>query len=63
MTKKDYETIAVVLNACYEAQAIGQLELECLVNVFSIRLSLDNPKFDRARFTEACGIKKETTTL
>lgn len=72
MTKKDYVKIAAVLNmGCIQgvsfgfdstpemerAYKVGSREqwLE-IVNRISGVLSQDNPRFDRAKFLEACGL-------
>ena len=60
MTRKDYVAIAQILK---DANVVwrGETNVEtCLMNVcknFALVLSSDNPRFDRARFLQACGVQ------
>lgn len=64
MTRKDFELIAATLYAAAPIQqgstslayqvACGQHRRTC--EEFAIRLSVLNPRFDRARFLAACGV-------
>lgn len=68
MTKKDYELIASEIRSnledtrqSYDGDAVlerSQREnaLTCLANGLEYQFSLIDPKFDRNRFLEACGI-------
>jgi hypothetical protein len=56
MTRKDYQLIAEVLNYSLDA-IIDDMALEALASNFADELALDNPRFDRARFLAACGVK------
>lgn len=56
MTKKDYIAIAnafAALNKITKGKAIHEQYCIALANV----LQADNPRFDRERFLEACGVK------
>lgn len=61
MTKKHYIALAKVLRlvACYP-HADAQTHLDCC-RAIAIVAESDNPRFDRARFLEACVPKWETT--
>lgn len=58
MTKKHYEAIAKIMNEqgskCHAIKLMGLQEQTCeqLADYFVT----DNPKFDRTRFLQACGI-------
>ena len=56
MTRKDYQLIAEVLNYSLDA-IIDDMALKALASNFADELALDNPRFDRARFLAACGVK------
>jgi hypothetical protein len=56
MTRKDYQLIAEILNYSLDA-IIDDMALEALASNFADELALDNPRFDRARFLAACGVK------
>ena len=56
MTRKDYNLIAEVLSYSLNA-IIDDMALEALASNFADELALDNPRFDRARFLAACGVK------
>ncbi len=51
MTKKHYEAIAAILK---KAEEYGASVPHMLADFFAS----DNPKFDRARFLQACGIEQ-----
>jgi hypothetical protein len=62
MTRKDYQLIAgIINNANYTARKFkdtsGEGMLEHIANELSDELAKDNPRFDRARFLTACGVK------
>ena len=60
MTKKHYEAIAKELlfyNAGRDKQVI-----ERIANSFADYFEQDNPRFDRSRFLEACGIDTKSQT-
>ena len=66
MTRKDYELIAGAINGCAtvtnKSGRLGTIETvliskEHLVNMLATDLEIDNPRFDRARFLTACGVK------
>jgi hypothetical protein len=57
MTKKDYIAIALVLNkhsGCAEYQSDHATCYDAIINDFCDMLTLNNPRFDRERFTNAC---------
>ena len=56
MTRKDYNLIAEVLRDSLDL-IVDDLALEALASNFADELALDNPRFDRARFLAACGVK------
>jgi len=62
MTRKDYEALAEhIRNACQhwqteEDRALAQLVMRGFVENFQEYLEEDNPRFDSARFREACGL-------
>ena len=62
MTKKDYELIASTINdeltAFNDLHVHSSHQVKLLVNGIAIALGKSNPKFDRAKFLEACGIEK-----
>jgi hypothetical protein len=54
MTRKDYELIArVLLNS---SDLMDEVSMAFLIDNFSQELVDDNPRFDRNRFSQACGI-------
>lgn len=57
MTRKDYQLIAKVFNDFSKVidlnETVGAEIALCLADDFAN----DNPRFDRARFLEACGVK------
>lgn len=62
MTKKHYELIASVINgAVISASEYGNEDdiafiKESVAEPMADALEKDNPKFDRAKFLEACGV-------
>ena len=60
MTRKDYVMIAKTLkNERYQfaENEDGYALLNILAHQFANQLEQDNPRFDRARFLVACGVK------
>ena len=62
MTRKDYELIAsVLLGHITGAMEVGDNHsvktLELFVNELGEQLEMDNPRFNGARFIQACGLK------
>lgn len=69
MTRKDYKLIAEVLNRAYKSKLetedeTGQIDEEdpcCVIFAVAVQLAnefaQENPRFDRAKFLEACGVK------
>ena len=63
MTRKDYVAIAAELKReRFEVEAAMQTEAVNAIDRVAIGLcglmSMDNPRFDRARFLKACGIQE-----
>lgn len=56
MTKKDYELIARAIADVKSTQGNSTL-LRKVVSSLCIHLRYANPKFDRKRFLEACGVQ------
>jgi hypothetical protein len=54
MTRKDYKLIAEVIAVNMFDSYEGKVDL---VDNLANKLEQDNPRFDRARFLEACGVK------
>jgi hypothetical protein len=52
MTRKDYIMIAEVF-----ARSAGDDLAKFLASNLADKLAEDNPRFDRARFLDACGVK------
>ena len=59
MTKRDFELIArVVRNMTSASMGYQSTRARLLVaENFSGELSVDHPRFDRARFLKACGVE------
>jgi len=66
MTRKDYVMIAGIIKDCNLIPTLnknkenGLIQADILFTVASqlaYKLEQDNPRFDRARFLEACGVK------
>lgn len=64
LSKKDYELIAGALKHAYEAFDGRESEIESALGVevaainIARALSNDNPRFDKARFLAACGVRE-----
>ena len=59
MTRKDYVLIAEAIKAATEAMPKDYLQRNgayLAANEISHRLQQDNPRFERKRFLEACGL-------
>lgn len=66
MTRKDYELIAAAIARTVQAHGIGEKSakakqggdraLRLAATDLAASLAHDNPRFDRGRFLEACGI-------
>jgi hypothetical protein len=61
MTRKDYVIIAESIKASRDNwegfNSEAQEAIDGLTRKMASALWLDNPRFDRARFLEACGVK------
>lgn len=60
MTRKDYELIAKVLkdlNDDFNNGGADEVSLALVAEELATALALDNPRFNRARFVSACGVK------
>lgn len=64
MTRKDYELIAGILKGAQNYEATfnnneqGAKAIEGIAQTFAVVLGTTNPRFDRARFLDACGATK-----
>jgi hypothetical protein len=59
MTRKDYELIAEVIKTARKVET-GEavlVSVEHLANTLATELEIENPRFNRARFLSACGVK------
>ena len=62
MTRKDYVLIAQIVASGinyeknFNNNSDAQKALEALAITFSDVLAIENPRFDRARFLEACAV-------
>lgn len=56
MTRKDYEAIACIIQNAYEAPNPRKVIALGLCVIFQA----DNPRFDKQRFLDACGIYEES---
>ena len=59
MTRKDYQLLAESILTARKVQSeLGEMYISVahLVNTLATDLEIDNPRFDRARFLEACGV-------
>lgn len=62
MTRKDYKLIARILlwgkpnRVLPSDQAIQLSKWESICTRFAYELARDNPRFDRTKFLEACGL-------
>lgn len=57
MTKKDFELIANVFRNQYTGHGSPEWVRESLAVKMAEALATTNPKFDRARFLAACGVR------
>ena len=65
MTRKDYELIAAAVKECRSTQNQAYYGLWCaddrtldtVAGVLAEKLAADNPRFDRERFLQACGVQ------
>lgn len=57
MTRKDYQLIAQVFANVGEIVELSETIGADLARNLAEALQADNPRFDRARFLEACGVK------
>jgi hypothetical protein len=57
MTRKDYQLIAQVFANVGEIVELSETIGADLARNLADALQADNPRFDRARFLEACGVK------
>lgn len=61
MTRKDYKLIAEVLKSANENWAGWNEKPEEVIagtaRSLATKLAQENPRFDRAKFLEACGVK------
>ena len=55
MSKKDYELIASVIRYA-EANYLNYTDALLLTKSFMEKLEEGNPRFDRVKFMEACGV-------
>ena len=56
MTKKHYEAIANIIASQYENANMNDYGRYRMAYELASYFTIDNPKFDRARFLQACGI-------
>jgi hypothetical protein len=56
VTRKDYQLIADLLKSANDEGNYNQA-LNPLINWFADELATTNPRFDRAKFLTACGVK------
>ena len=60
MSRKDYKLIAAVFStnrpSIYSADETEKATWKVLVRCMTETLAGDNPRFDRDRFTQACGL-------
>jgi len=62
MTKTDYEMVASVIKftlETYQDNPESILTISILVDRLADELEFDNPKFNRNKFLNACGIEQE----
>lgn len=60
MTKKDYKILAGVLEDCHEMIRYTGVDIDTLLTVqrtLMDALEMENPRFSRGKFQEACGFK------
>lgn len=58
MTKKDYELIAMVISALPSFVEITEVGHERIALRFAGALESKNPKFNKSKFLQACGIEE-----
>jgi len=67
MTRKDFELIARVVNNTYTNNVQPDVDRDQIAEAFARELTNVNPRFDAAKFLQACGHSdywpKDTTTL
>ena len=59
MTRKDYVLIADTIKTARKVELTNGTVLVSvahLANTLATELEIDNPRFDRARFLDACGV-------
>jgi hypothetical protein len=54
--KRHYEAIAEALNEARDGNPLDLLDFNVLVEALANLFSRDDPRFDRKRFEDACGI-------
>jgi hypothetical protein len=59
MTKKDCIAIAQTISE-HEDDFLGPIKEALFVRSLMVIMAKDNPRFDRARFWKACGLKEDT---
>jgi len=57
MTKKDYELVASVIYSLYLGHDNWMRSGEQVASRFADKLAERNPKFNRSKFLEACGLE------
>lgn len=62
MTRKDFELIAEAIRltrskADFQGFAVDESTLEAVSKTMAQLIEYSNPRFDRARFLTACGVK------
>jgi hypothetical protein len=57
MSRKDYEKIAGLLDALRSSGECDNCTLEEVARGLAVIFHVDNPRFDRDRFMEACGVE------
>lgn len=57
MTRKDYKLIAKAFNDMSKVVRLEDTVALQIIEMLADDLQADNPRFDRARFLEACGVK------
>lgn len=61
LSKRHYVAIAEVVKNClddpYQADECSQTAIESVASALASYFAADNPRFDRARFLAACGVK------
>ncbi len=57
MTRRDFELIARTVRALRDMPAIRGGDADLVASTFADVLKEMHPRFDRARFLEACGVR------